>query len=457
MKIEDILKNRFFIFGLGVIGVLLIALLVLGVVDDINEIGGMVDAPTPTPTVVASITETPRTPTPAPTTVAGEIQGAQSVTEVLDNLMYYVLNPNTPYGYQITEDVRITENDMLKIAGISGYGKQISYLSVNVGDIGIYGRNICICIGFDENGHALFAYANDYESSMLKSGGIYVGYSLYEYDQLYYGMYPVPCEAYYRGVSDSVVNTALMKKIEACKKYLNSDENKIYAAGRMFSGKLTKEIAGLIPEGLLVEHNLKLNEEKLEGFVASFVEAAQAPEIKGEFAFVSNKSYESKTTRYVVTKLLSLAPADFLDTYGKWEITITENGIVPFDTTCPERYMFMGFEKAKEVQYVYDEFGTVIGSEIKEYEDVTGTITQTETGESYYHGEGYVSKIEDGVTLLLYEEGKNIVNLGNYEYALWSNDGEVSVVDISPHAHLPEELLLLLLEEMLNGINNAAE
>lgn len=447
-------QRRIIVFIASVVCVLLILLVLFSdkMKTSIGELfgEGMISpAPTKVPVVTSAITM-PNTPTPTVVVELDDMVEPESSEEVVRRIMEYVLNPLYPYGSIAKNGEKIESYSLEKVCGIKTYGEQVTIDKVGVGDIGIYGDFVCVCVGVDEDGNAIFAYATPYSSEMLANGGVYLGYSMEQEDALFYGMYPVPCEKYY-DCFDGVADVSLV--IEKASAYSNTVSiyaEPLFGMGRMFSEKMVDEIAALIPMELLLEHNVKVVPEEMKVFLDSFAVHAKADGLAGcDYCFREKKRFSLSSGHYIKAELVSLSPDNFLSCEGEWTLSLGEQTLLPFIDFKLYSYVGWGFAKAQRTEFIYDDDGTLSGYEISEVQNDNGTFVVNEDGSCVYSDSSYSIELEPGENFI--DTDTCIIDLGNWEYLLVVN-GSAYECDMSERSKKGEEYINNLLNIIMQNI-----
>lgn len=375
---------------------------------------------------------------------------------VVDRVLSYILESEYSYGSLIMDGITLCEKNMGVIAGIELNGNKISVDDVGPGDIGVYGDNMCVCVANDDEGNAVFAYANAYASEYLPYGGVYLGYSFQQCDELFYGMYPVPCDAYYDCSDGDVEIESIIAKAEkyysSCSEYVEE----LFAIGRMFSEKSAEEVKALVPNELMVEHNVKYEEGSMEKFLDKFVLCADAELFyEKDFSFVETERFTLSTGTYIEVTLINLSSEDFLTTAGRWEMTIGEKNIIPYPKFRLSDCVGLGFVRAKETVYLYDEEGNLIGYEYVDIVNKENTIVENEDGSRTYIGKGY--SVQLGEDTVFISEDEPVIDLGNGVYLVRDKDGKYHTRDYKRYGDLPPEVLMQLIYLEMEKLNSETE
>ena len=462
-------QRRIMICAASVIAVLLIAFVLIFDKSGFKEIGTLV-RPTEGVTSTPSVTATPGVPTEvpeitgsvepsaAPTQKPGGLEPGDdivSATDVFNSITKYILEPEYRYGTMV-DGIQINESILNELAGIKTYGKKISVKEVSVGDIGFYGDSVCVCVCVDENGRAVFAYANPFESSFLPNGGIYLGYSLEQYDAMFYGMYPVPCDRYY-DCADGVINTVqILQKAERYYETCSPYADALFGVGRMFSEKKASDIKSLVPEDLMREQNVKFEDGSVEEFLDRFASCAGADYLQDkDFCFIEKKIFELSSGIYLKVSLLNLTADNFLSEDGRWEVSVGDSRIIPYPGYKLSDCTGYGFVRAKETVYHYDEDGNLTGYEYVDVVNREGTIIENEDGSRTYIGNGFSAELNEEQEFLTYDEP--IVDLGNGQYLLRDKNGQYHSRDLSRYGELPPEVMEQILNKELQTVNGDIE
>jgi len=436
--------------------------------EDFNDIfNSFIEATaTPVPTgiqmepTVPPVVTGPAEITPVPTEnpgQSGEEPGIQTATaqDIVDRVLRYTLEKSYAYGMTSEQGMQIREDTLVDIAGIKK-GEEINIDDVGPGDIGVYGDSVCVCIGIDGNGKAVFAYANAYKSDFLPSGGIYLGYSISQYDSLFYGMYPVPCETYFDCADGTADMSLAVKKAERYYETTDAYTEALFGVGRMFSEKMAEEIKSLVPADKMLEQNVKFEDGGMEKFLDNFAVCAGAEELAGkDFCFKEKKVFRLSTGIYLEASLLNLSPDGFLSSMGSWDMTVSDECLIPYPVYCLSDYIGRGFAKAQETVYHYDEHGNLTGYEVVDVVDKSGTVVENEDGNRTYIGEGFSAELEENDMFLPQDE--TIIDAGDGFYVLKDNNGEYHSIDMRRYGELPEQVIRFLLEEELKRLNGEVD
>ena len=400
--------------------------------------------PTITASVVPEVTQTPEI-TQKPGMVTAE--------DVLYDFLHYVLNEDYPY-----DGTFVSRKSLMAIAGIKELGKRISVGEVTPGDVGVFGENICICIGYDEQGLALFAYASPFSTELLKNGGIYVGYSMEQKDSMYCGMYPVPCEVYYDCADGKYTNVSLSEKSEKAKKALATGyTDDIYSLGRAVSSGDCDFVMDAFPEQVLKEYGLLYDDSFFISFLFKFNVRAGAEDAGSVYSFMQDgNAYRiSKKVRCMDVKLVSLEAERYLSDYGNWTLEITEDyGLRLIPKFLLSDYAGIAFAKAADTVYRYDEEGNVIGMDYVEAEDKQGIIVEHEDGSKSYQGASYDITVDSDAVFVEPVKEATYFDLGNGKYLLVTENGVSFEYDLSQYADFPQEVIDMMIENKLEELNS---
>ena len=393
------------------------------------------------------------TPTMRPTsTPVPDVEVVLTPERVLDNLMPYVLNTETPYGYTVADEVSIEKSSLMEIAGIKERGRKIGIEDVSIGDVGVFSEYECICIGHDWEGNALFAYAADFSGGILPGGGIFVGYSREQKDSLLEGMYPVPCEVYYDCVDGTVPNELLFRLLRNCSGEAEEYADNMYLLGRIISEKNVDLFKNSVSPELMLEHNVRFSEKGLPEFLDRFLVCVGADEETDDFTLIVDNTYFISDYVFLSTEVLSLDGDSFLKKSGEWDVTLNSDGTVsPYLLFDLYKYIGYGFEQAQQMEYIYDADGNVVDYTITDIPVETGFFLEGEDGQCYYYDGERVTKVNPGQEMN--EEEIKIASLGEWQYLLFADDGYFEVYDMRAYSEMPEEELLQLLLEFLQELN----
>jgi len=406
-------------------------------------------------TLMPTITPADKQITSAPLPEDEDIEKSESEhlagQENLVSILPYILNNRYFYDSVSDSGIPVNNTSLTAVAGIMEYGSEIPISEVTAGDVGIYGDSVCICVGTDSDGNAIFAYATPYESSILPKGGIYVGYSMEQNDTLFYGMYPVPCSTYYDCGYAEVDFDELVEKAENYELSVSCHAFPLYELGRLFSGGLTERVMDIVPETLLQEQNVKFNFIELSEFLKMFPEYAGIGELCGkEYCFREKKEFRLSTGQYIQAELVSLSTENYLECGGNWNMTLSDNGVIPFLDYKLGDYIGWGFVKAQKSVYLYDEEGNLQGYEMVDVGTNEGAIVKNEDGSSIYIDSDYSMTLEEEEMLL--QETNSIIPLGDFRYLLISEDATFEC-DMSEYVDKGEAFISEMLERMLLRMN----
>lgn len=447
-KNSRIRKINLLILASGVLALLLIGLILI--FDDAgkkhpDEYLNELIYGTPTPELPLEFDEPTATPIPP------EIIDELTADVIVKYILQFVLEKDYPYG-SLASGTKIESGSLAGIAGLKEKGKEITIHEVGPGDIGTFGNYECVCVGVDEDGNAIFAYASPYASEYLPQGGIYLGYALEQNDSLYHGMYPLPMESYYDCAEGEVSISTAEEKAALYENTVSEFVDALYEAGRMFSTSNVEKVMTMIPEDVMLEHNVKFVPDELLNFLNAFTMYAKADSIGATFCFREKELYSVPSGLYIKAELVSLEKENFLECAGLWNLTVSETSLIPFEDYKLYDYIGRGFSKAQETVYIYDEEGNLIGYEMVDVVE-PGTVVEDEEGNRTYIGDGYNMHLEEGEGIL--EEGQTIVDFGNMQYLLIGNDGVAYNVDMSQYAEYDEALINHILKMRLKEINES--
>lgn len=371
--------------------------------------------------------------------------------EVLSGFLHYVLNEEFPYDGSL-----ISKESLMVLAGIEQPGERISVDEVTPGDIGVFGEHVCVCIGYDEQGLALFSYAVPYSTAVLTEGGIYFGYSMEQKDALYCGMYPVPCEEYYNCADGEYASISLAEKSEKARNVLASGYSEdVYTLGRMVSSGNCDFVMNAFPEQVLKKYGLIYDESFLLLLLSKFNVRAGAEEAGAVYAFVQDGStYRLSNKAFCMdVKLICLDTGKFLSEHGGWTLEVTDDyGLRLIPSFLLSNYAGVAFVRAADTIYHYDEEGNVTDIEYVKTENNQGTVVEHEDGSKTYHGTSYQITVDGDTVLTESVQGEAVFDLGDMRYLLVSKSGVSFEYDLSEYSDFPQEVIDAMIRNELEKL-----
>lgn len=288
--------------------------------------------------------------------VYGEIENAQDLQEALVALYF---DEETAY-YMEYRGVKMESRSFAKLF-YPEYGNRINLSDVQIGDIAESKSGITgICIGFYEK-LPIFIY-----SSAVAAGGntdgLCLGYARGQRDELFYGMYPIDFEWFYRGYGTQIEHDAFserIKDIPLTEWYVDL----MYEYSRAMSRCEVDLLLASVNNDVLSASNLKLNRDSYASYLEGF---PQRLGVSSDYRYMVRSAEENRDCTRIIVAVVDMGDSMLMPTLsGNEVIALTlypaEKKFLPCDIDVLN-HMEIGFVRASDVQIGAD--GKVVEKEI---------------------------------------------------------------------------------------------
>lgn len=400
MKKEDIMRggryfSYFWICVLGGIGICLIVCFLLfgsesesgeGIGSDKTHTNNEVTQPAEPDS--ESNVENEEIPTEAPEIENKDEEEASMVTlgvkdEIQRELLWLFFNPDVRYGMEYGKGVLTSEG--FSEAFYEGRGTEIGMHSVGIGDYAVGNGISGICVGYYE-GTPVYAYMAEYAAYGPVENGVCLGYSKAQKDTLFYGMYPVAFDTYYKGTTGELGKDAFPECVEQLPEtpwYTDL----VYAYGRMMANVSTDALMEEILHERLSGDNQKLNRDSFEKFLKNL---PSSQGFEGDYYLYIDSVEEGRRYTEVEVKFIPCGTG-FYKPIGSWQLTLYPE----YEKFLPcgvnyKAYMDVGFVRENNVT-VTEEDGKV---KVEKEEIIYGQTVDEEGRRIYRLDDGTIIYLE---------------------------------------------------------------